>query len=246
MEKKRPDIQWLLSKPIAHRGLYSNPTIPENSKLAFQRAIDSGYPIELDIQLTADKEIVVFHDWDLLRLCNDNRYVKDLTSLELKELPIFNSAERIPLLDEVLELVNGQIPLLIELKVKNYTGELENVLCEKLKNYKGLFALQSFHPLCVNHLKKHNANLPCGLLSGSYDCFDSQKGISFLLKNLLPVPYIQPDFISYEYKALLDVSISLVRHFSKIPIIAWTVDNDEARKKINGLCHNFIFENIDV
>lgn len=246
MTIKRLDLSWLSGTPIAHRGLHSNPEVPENSMLSFQKAVEAKYPIELDIRLTADKEIVVFHDADLLRVCCDNRLIKEITADKLKSMTLFDTEEGVPFLDDVLTLVGGQVPLLIELKVNNYTGELEDILFEKLKRYKGHVAVQSFHPLSVRHLKKLDSTLPCGMLSGSYECFHLDKFSSFTLKNLLMFPYVQPDFVSYEYSELLNISVSILRHFFSIPILAWTIDEMNKMNQVRNLCDNIIFEKIRI
>lgn len=246
MFQKNRNTNWLTSRPIAHRGLHTAPNIPENSLLAFEKAIEAGHPIELDIRLTADKQIVVFHDETLERMCGDRQQISTLTFRQLSSFKLLNTEQQIPLLQDVLTFIDGRVPILIELKVKNYTGLMEYLLFHLLQNYSGDFALQSFHPISIRHLKKLNPNFHCGLLAGSYECYGGLTGLSFILKNLFLVPYLRPDFISYEYQALSDPAISLFRKFSHIPIITWTIDNEEKREKLSQLCNNFIFEQITI
>lgn len=109
------DISWLTETPIVNRGLDNGDT-PENSIKAFKQAIDKSYAIELDVQITKDKKLIVFHDDDLSRLTNDNRKLKDVNYEELKDLKFENTNETNPTLEEVVQLVNNQVPLIIEIK----------------------------------------------------------------------------------------------------------------------------------
>ena len=120
------DITWIIAIPIAHRGL-DNGDVPENSMEAFKNAIEKGYTIELDVQLTKDKQLVVFHDSNLSRLTGDSRDINDVNYEELKDLKLENTNETIPTLNEVIELVNDQVPLLVEIK----NGEGAKELAQK-------------------------------------------------------------------------------------------------------------------
>ena len=111
---------WLVSMPIAHRGLHNNDTIPENSLKAFQKCIDKNIPIELDVRVTKDKQIVVFHDDKLSRMTEIDGYVNNIDYADLLSARLLKTNEKIPLFSEVLELVNGKVPILIE--VKNING----------------------------------------------------------------------------------------------------------------------------
>ena len=157
---------WLATTPIAHRGLHDmNGKIPENSIPAFQAAIEQGYPIELDIQLCADDIIVVFHEYNIERMTGQNKMMKDVYSKELPSLLLANTTYTIPTLDQVLELVAGQVPLLIEIKNEGGAGKLERILCASLKRYQGKFAIQSFNPLYILAVKKYCPNIIIGQLS---------------------------------------------------------------------------------
>ena len=127
---------------IAHRGIHDNKTIYENTNEAFKLAIKKGYIIELDIHITKDKKIVVFHDSNTKRITKQNKIIEESTYQELNNQNIIH----IPLLSEVLELVNGKVPLLIELKQDNKVGELEINFMKIMKKYKGKYAIQSFNP----------------------------------------------------------------------------------------------------
>ena len=138
------DISFLTNTPIAHRG-YHNSKYPENSIAAFKNAMKYGYTIELDVHLTKDYKIVVFHDKTLKRVCNIDKCIEELTYEELSKYNLFDTKYKIPLLKEVLDLVNGKAGLLIETKVIRFNGKLEEELSKLLDNYKGPFAVQSFN-----------------------------------------------------------------------------------------------------
>lgn len=113
----KPNLSGFMGRYYAHRGLHQDKNIsPENSLAAFQLAVDNNYGIELDVNLTMDHVPIVFHDGDLKRVCGLDKKVNEMTFEELKSLRLYNSNERIPHLQEVLDLVDNQVPLIIELK----------------------------------------------------------------------------------------------------------------------------------
>ena len=153
---------------FAHRGLFGG-RIPENSLSAFQCAIDKGMGIELDIRLTKDGVPIVFHDKTLMRMCGEKRRVSRMTFEEIKNFRLGNSDEGIPKLSEVLELVNGQTPLLIETKHSRFfpcSHCLERSIIPLLRGYNGEYLLQSFNRWSVRFLKKKIPAAKCGILSG--------------------------------------------------------------------------------
>ena len=139
---------FLKNNIIAHRGIYDNKKIFENSLEAFKKAIDKGYAIELDLRLTKDNKIVIFHDDKLERLTNEKGYIKDKNFIELEKIKLINNS-KIPTFKEVLDLVNGKVPLLIELKSNIKGTRLEKEVVKELKNYKGEYAIQSFNPKTI-------------------------------------------------------------------------------------------------
>ena len=139
-----------VGRNFAHRGLHSGDSaVPENTMPAFKAAVEKEYGIELDLQLSADGEVVVFHDDDLKRACGDPRKVCEVTFSELQKIPVFGSRETAPLFSDVLAAVGGKVPLLVELK----TGKNNELLCAKtaelLDDYEGDYCVQSFDPRIV-------------------------------------------------------------------------------------------------
>lgn len=141
------DLRFLTQNLIAHRGFFDHEqAIPENSFLAFMRAMEYHFIIELDVHLLKDSQIVVFHDDNLKRMTGLDKEIKNCTYEEIRKLKLLRTNEKIPLLKKVLNLVEGKVPLLIELKYDVKTGLLEKELMQVLSQYKGKYAVQSFRP----------------------------------------------------------------------------------------------------
>ncbi len=236
------DIEFLSRNLIAHRGYHNNKKgIPENSVLAFKKAIDNKYLIELDVRLTKDKKLVVFHDGNLKRVCGVNKRVKDLTYRELLKYNLFDTTLKVPLFSDVIKLVNGRVPILIETKYHNRYGVLEKILINELSNYKGLYAIQSFYPMSLLWLKRNTKDIPIGLLSSNFKN-DLNRLKSIIGKTLILDLFFKTDFISYDVKGLPNNYLSYKRNKKKIVI--WTIKNkkdyDLARQYTDSLiCENF-------
>ncbi len=233
---------WLVETPIAHRGLHDKNT-PENSLEAFSKAIEKGYAIELDVQLLADGTVVAFHDESLARMTDNDGYVKFLNKEDLKALKLKGSKENIPTFEEILHLVDGKVPLLIEIKNKYKVGKLEQQVIDLLKNYKGEYAVQSFNPFSLNYFKIHAPNI----LRGQLASFFKDEKLGFFKKFTLKRMWFnkktsQPNFISYDCRNLPN---RFVKRYKKLPLLAWTVKSKEEYLKIVKYCDNVIFENFD-
>ena len=229
-----------LQKPIAHRGLH-DPKNPENSLEAFKRAIDFSYPIELDVHLVKDKGIVVFHDHNLKRMTGHDVLVKDLSLSELKEYKLLNTSSHIPSLKEVLDFVDGRVPLLIEIKKQGQVKDTIMILLDLLKDYKGDFALQSFYPNYLYYLKRLAPKIKRGQLATCNfpeSTLFLQKIIS---KNMLLNFLIKPDFVTYDYTCIPQKKLSNFRK-KKGPIIAYTITSPDIEKVTRAHVDNIIFE----
>ena len=238
------EVSWIIETPIAHRGL-DNGSIPENSMAAFRNAIEKGYTIELDVQFTKDKELIVFHDDDLSRLTNDNRKVKDVNYQELKNLKLENTDEKIPTLKEVVEMVDNQVPLIIEIKDGEDIIGLSEKTYNIMKNYKGRYAIQSFNPFILEWFKNNASEVIRGQLSGTFreDAESLKFYEKFVLKNLLLNFKSKPNFIAYELDGVNNLSVKLLKG-RNYPIISWTIENEEDMKKAYESTDNIIFDNI--
>jgi glycerophosphoryl diester phosphodiesterase len=230
----------LFKKPIAHRGLWDK-KLPENSMGAFKKAAEKGYPIEFDVQITKDNKLIVFHDKNLLRMTGCKSYVIDKTLAEIKELRLNDTDYKVPLFSEVLEEINGRIPLLVEIKNTLKNAELCDGIVKQLLNYKGEFALQSFNPYILKYFFDKYPVLIRGQLS-TYDYDDNiSRFQSFVLKRMLLNHKTKPDFISYESKYLPNKYVNKCLE-KGISLLAWTVKDQEEYDRIKGYATNIIFE----
>ena len=222
-------ISRFADKNFIHRGYFNNIDIPENSIIAFSLALKRNFNIELDVQLTKDNELVVFHDYSLKRMCGNNKLVENCTYEELNNYNLLNTKYKIPLLKDVLKLINGKVNLLIETKVKNYNGKLERELSKILDNYKGIFGIQSFNYLSINWFKRNRKNYIIGLLISKLK-----------IKDKLVSMYIRPDFISYNIKYLPNKYISKIK--KRKLIFGWTFRDIEEVKDKEKYCNIMIYE----
>ncbi len=198
--RKHPDRKLMENMYIAHRGLHSlKPDTPENSMAAFREAIEAGIAIETDIHITADNEVVVFHDDTLKRMCGDEREIEKLTLAEIKKLRLAGTDEKIPTFKEVLDLVDGKVPLLIEFK--SISLDTTRRLCPKanelLENYKGKYFVQSFFPFVLGWYRKNRKDVIRGQLASAFNKKDllSRKLLGMMIFNFIA----RPDFVSYDY-----------------------------------------------
>ncbi len=236
-QKKEP----FCGKNIAHRGLHSKDTkIPENSLSSFSKAVEAGYGIELDLQLTRDGKVV--HDATLERVCGVKEKLEDLTYQELLSYSLFHTGEKIPLFSEVLSLVNGKVPLVIEIK----NGKKNTALCTQvlllLRSYSGVYCIESFHPLIVGWFRKYAPDILRGQLSAPAHEFSNvmpflyRFGLSRLLSNF----YARPNFIAYR-KGKLPWSVQLCLYLGALRFV-WTAHPEDNIKQLTQNNDVIIFE----
>ncbi len=233
---KNLDNSWLIKTPIAHRGLW-NDKIVENSICAYQNAIDNNYPIEIDLFSTTDKVLLSFHDDDLERMTGIKGKIYEKSFNEIKKLRLKNTDETIPTFNEILELVHGKVPLLIEIKNQPSKTIVIDVLNE-LKNYQGEYAIQSFNPLYIKQVKDYDENIVRGILSAKE--VENESFINSFVVKKMPLNFLcKPDFISREF-----IGLPLKKRKTKNrPVIAWTVTSENDYEKIKPYVNNIIFEN---
>ncbi len=234
-------MNWISKTPIGHRGLHDQDH-PENSLGAFEKAIEANYAIELDIRLTKDGKIIVFHDIDTERVVGQNVKIRETALEDLEKMSILKSKYTIPSLEKVLELVAGRVPLLIEIKNESSVGVLEDELIRILDSYKGIFAIQSFNPLSLKHISTKRPDYQIGLLVGSF----KKSKISFLkkivLKYMLLTPYLSPDFFSVEYGVDIWMQKAMMKIYKNKKIIYWTITSKEKAHQLLREGNGIIFE----
>lgn len=235
-------------KFFAHRGLFNNDTdAPENSRKAFKKAIEKGFGIELDVQLTKDLVPVVFHDFSLDRVCGVHGYVHDYTYDELQKYHLMKSDETIPTFREVLELIDGKVPLIIELKMHFLEFDCCRFTAASLDGYKGDYVIESFNPLALCWYRNVHPEVVRGQLSENF-FHDSivptlAKPFCYLLSLLLSNFATKPDFIAYDHHAKKNISFRLCRSLFKPATAAWTIRSTEDVAKAKDSFDVFIFEN---
>jgi len=232
---------WYENRPIAHRGLHDNVNIPENSMAAFSAAIEANIPFEFDVHLTSDGHLVVLHDHNLERLTGVNADVENSTASFITTQKLMNTQETIPLLSDVLSLVDGTVPILVEIKNEGKVGALEEKLLEVLKEYKGEFAIQSFNPFALSFVAKNAPEIKRGQLSGSFKGENLPFYVKFLLSNMILNIKSKPHFIAYEMTHLNKLSVKLHRFF-KVPVLAWTLEKEEEVALVKKDSDNIIFK----
>lgn len=237
-------MSWLLNTPIAHRGLHnSNEAVPENSLLAFEKAVQKNLPIELDVRILRDNTIVVFHDFTLYRLAGINKHLSNMSFSELHELNLYNTSQKIPTLKESLDYINGSVPILIEIKNEGRIKNLEPELLKILKQYKGDFAVQSFNPFSLMWFKENAPGILRGQLSSNFKSLEAQSYKKLMLQYMFFNRLVKPDFISYDIASLPNRRVSGLRN-KGVPVLSWTIKNKDDLKRARLYSDNFIFENI--
>lgn len=234
-------MNWLVNMKIAHRGFHSEHIAPENSLKAFKKAIDEGFAIELDVHLLKDGNIAVFHDDNLKRMTGYKKKIEECTYNEINSLNLLDTTEKIPLFSEVLTLVDGKVPLLIELKNNDKPGSLEQKMFDMLIEYAGDFAIQSFNPYSVGWFKENAPNIIRGQLSGSFINENLVFYKKFILRNFLLNHISRPDFINYEISHLSDHAVKKQKNKNML-VLGWTARSEEVYKKALEQCDNVVFE----
>lgn len=235
-----PFCGWM----YAHRGLHDNQTeAPENSMKAFGKAVSAGFGIELDVQLTKDNIPVVFHDSSLERVCGGKGKVNQYTFEELQQFSLCGTDQRMPKLEEVLELVDGRVPLIVELKSDSPDIRVCREADRVLSAYGGLYCIESFNPLAVWWYRRRRKTVARGQLSDAFLREGEYVGfLHFLLQNLLLNWLGRPDFIAYNCRYPRMLSRSLCRRICRSTAVAWTVRSREQMEAAEKYFDIFIFD----
>lgn len=233
---------------FAHRGLHDIKNgIPENSLAAFKNAVDHGYGVEFDVQLTSDNVAVVFHDDSLERMCGVDMKIYEMTYEEISDMKLLGTDNYIPLLTDVIKVIDGQVPILMEIKMHNLDTKVCTIANDIMKDYQGLYCMESFQPLAVRWYRKNRPDIMRGQLSTHFGVEDLRRArfenpAQWLVHHLLTNHFCRPDFIAYSYKRPNTVSRNIVRHLYKTPQFAWTIRSQGAMEEVNKKFDNFIFE----
>lgn len=227
----------------AHRGFHDNKTdAPENSLKAMRLAVENGYGIELDVQLTKDEKVVVFHDATLKRICGVDAKVNSMTYEELQQLQLLDSKEKIPLFSDVLKIIDGKVPLIMEIKMVDSKTRVCELANKELEDYKGVYCMESFHPFAVRWYKKHRPDVVRGQLSANFKKEGQKEGLQeWLVHSLLVNVLGRPDFVAYSHKSAGNISRNLTRLWGATAV-AWTIRSQEELDNNRKSFDLFIFE----
>lgn len=228
----------------AHRGLHDNASdAPENSMKAFQKAVKAGYGIEMDVQLSKDLVPVIFHDFTLERACGKSGKVCDYTYEELQDFTLFDSEEKIPRFEDVLSMVGGRVPLIVEIKLEWMNLAVCPVVDRLLRDYKGLYCVESFHPAVLLWYRRYHNDVLRGQLSDGFVKSGEYKGVIYLImQNLLLNWMTKPDFIAYNCKYADNLSRKLCRKLYRNMAVAWTVRSQQELEAAKKDFEIFIFD----
>jgi glycerophosphoryl diester phosphodiesterase len=239
-------VDFITARPIAHRGLHDAARgIIENTASAFAAALDKGYAIECDLQLTADGEAVLFHDEHLGRLTGASGMVKDMTAAEMKSLPIRQSSDHVQTLAELLAQVRGLVPLVIELK-SHWDGDtrLAARALEVLKSFQGPFCLMSFDPDMIEAVRRLSPGTIRGIVAerafdSYYDALPFRTQLE--LRTFSHMARTRPDFISFYFGELPWAPVTALRA-DGLPVISWTIRSPEQAQTARRQSDQITFE----
>jgi glycerophosphoryl diester phosphodiesterase len=245
----RAALDWL-KRPIAHRGLHDEVKgIVENSASAIEAAIAKGYAIEVDLQCSKDGLPVVFHDRTLDRSTAEAGPVAARDAADLCAILLRNSKDCILSLDGLLAIVEGRVPLLLEVK-STWGGDprYELSIAEILKPYTGRVAAMSFDPQCVAAFRRVLPSLPRGLISESFEdthCWSKvSAGQRFAMRHLLTAAIARPNFIAYDIRALPALAPAIARSMFGLPLLTWTVRTEAEKVRAGRYADAMIFERV--
>ncbi len=236
--------------PIAHRALHDRRAgRPENSRAAIRAAAAAGYGIEIDLQLTADGQAMVFHDYDLARLAEGTGPIRQLTAEEAQSVRLRDAGgEGIPTLAEVLEIVAGQVPLLVEIKDQDGAmgpdvGPLEAATAQALRAYNGPVAVMSFNPHSMAEMARLAPDLPRGLVTSAYDPADWPLSAATCarLREIPDLDRVAASFISHEAEDLSRPRVAELKS-NGVPILCWTIRSAQAEAEARRVADNVTFE----
>ncbi len=241
-------LDWLTARPVAHRGLHDAASgVIENMPAAFNAAIAGHYAIECDVQLSADGEAMVHHDFALGRLTEGQGPLVSFSAADLKRVPFKATAEAMLTLGELCDLVGGRVPLIVEIK-STFDGALPLVkrTAAVLQNYRGPAAAMSFDPNAVEALRAAVPSLARGIVAERYyrhaEWANLSRAEKSMLGNLLHAFRTRPHFVAYRVGDLPTVATFAARRLFGLPLLTWTVRTPEERARAARYASQIIFE----
>lgn len=242
--KRRARMKPFTQVKYAHRGLHDG-TRAENSLSAFRAAVEAGYGIELDVRLSKDGELMVFHDDTLERVASGTGRVDAYTAAELGRMQLSGTEDTVPTFRQVIELVDGRVPLLVEIKEDAGKYGVTEKCAEMLREYKGEYIVESFNPLALGRFKKLMPEVCRGVLAETFTKNKKYRKPMYVLLQCLVLNVVcRPDFIAFNHRDARNAALGLARGLFRAPAIAWTTrSEDEEAAAIKHGFRTVIFEN---
>lgn len=234
----RPDTNLFRKVYFAHRGLHDNDSeAPENSMAAFRKAVEAGFGMEMDVHVTKDGIPVVFHDFTLERICGENIEIEECSYEELRQFTLCRSRERIPRFEDVLNMVNGRVPLIVEIKSEKVDVAFCGVIDKLLRAYSGEYCIESFNPMVLWWFRRHHNGVVRGQLSSNFRKDGGYTHVMyFFMEHLLLNFLTKPDFIAYNYKFYREPGRKICRGLYHRPAVAWTI---QSQRDLEAMCRKF-------
>lgn len=251
MPKSPPQLPAVFTTvPLAHRGLHdASAGRPENSRAAITAAIDAGYGIEIDVQLSSDGIPMVFHDYQLERLAKDTGPIRQRSAADLSRVQLRGGSEGIPTLQEIVDLVAGRVPVLVEIKDQDgamgtNVGPLEDATAQILERYAGPVAVMSFNPHSVQQMAIHAPQIPRGLVTCGYTAVDwplLSVGTRLRLRDIPDFGTVGASFVSHD---VVDLQAERVHALKAqgTPILCWTIRTAQQETDARRVADNITFE----
>lgn len=230
---------WIAKSPIAHRGLFDE-TTPENSLLAIKKAIKNKVAVELDVTSLADGTIVVFHDEKLARMTGKDGFISSCNYDDISKYTLLGTKEKIPTLEEALKLIDGKIPVMIEIKNFGKVGAVEKAVWKLLQDYSGEYAVVSFNPYTLEWFKKNAPKVKRGQMASFFQDKEITGVSRFSLKRMkLNKKISEPHFIIYSHENMPNKYVK--KYYGILPILTCAKSADD-EIKLSGIVNNFLFD----
>jgi glycerophosphoryl diester phosphodiesterase len=243
-----PDVSWIADRPVAHRGLHDLADgIVENTASAFRAASEHGYAMECDVQISSNGEAMVFHDATVDRLLDGSGVVSGFTTAALRAMGMRIGSDRIITLGELCDLVQGRMPLFVEVKASwSSDRRLERRVADTLASYEGQVAVMSFDPGSTASFIRLAPGIPRGVVQESEYADPEWQDLSFWRKyalgRLLHLPRSRPHFLAWHVKDLENRVPQLARKVLGLPMLTWTVRTPEEQAHAAVYADQMIFE----
>lgn len=231
---------WIVKQPIAHRGLFGD-KIPENSIASFKNAIKNKVAIDLDVSFLADGVPVIFHDEKLARMTGKDGFISNCKYADIEKLTLSGTKEKIPTLAEALEVIDGKVPVFIEIKNYGKIGVFEKAVWKVLQNYRGDYAVISFNPYSLEWFKINAPKVKRGQIASFFEDKEIAGVRKFFLKRMsLNKKVSEPNFVIYSAENMPNKYLK--KYYGVLPVLACAIKSEEEENRLAGYCDNFVFD----